>query len=196
MINRATARGVAAIIGFIGSLTLLSSLNLVGFALIFLAPTIVILIHELGHAFAAWRFKMVVRKIVVGPFALHLTPLRFRLEDKMLGDDLGGYVAYDEGLGRWLNWKIHSWIAAAGPLANLLTGAACYVFGRLQGDDWAARIAVGFAFVSFAAFLLSAWPHKLRSGRPNDALEIIRDIKSARPARRRAQPVRSPWQSR
>jgi hypothetical protein len=87
-------------------------------------------------------------------------------------------------------------ITAAGPLANLLTAIAAYVVGRLLEEGSTMRLLVGFAFTSFAAFVLSAWPHKLASGRGNDGLEIIRDLDTGPSRRRPRKPKASPWQAR
>jgi membrane-associated protease RseP (regulator of RpoE activity) len=165
---------------------------------IFLGPTLAILIHELGHAVAAWRLGMNVREIAVGPLVLRMKPLRLGFSGRILGSDVGGHVLFDETAGHYLNRNRDALITLAGPLANLLTGAGAY-FGAgalLPEDAPTARLLGGFAITSFAALVLSAWPHKLASGRGNDALELYRILSSARAPRPRAnKPKRSPWQA-
>jgi membrane-associated protease RseP (regulator of RpoE activity) len=161
---------------------------------IFLGPTLAVLVHELGHAFAAWRLGMAVKAISVGPLVLRFLPTRLKFSDHALGHDVGGYVLYDESAGRYLTRRTRGLITLAGPFANLLAAVITYVGGRLLGEGAVAALLVGFAFTSLAAFVISAWPFKLESGRGNDALEFIRDQRVERPIQRRA-PKRSPWQA-
>jgi len=193
MINKGAACGVGGIIGFLGTLTFLSSATPWAILFVFLGPTLAILIHEIGHAFAAWRLGMAVQEISVGPLALHFRPTRFGLSGRALGHDLGGYVIYDESAGRYLDRRTSALITLAGPAANLLTAVITYIGGRFLGDGAAAALLIGFAFTSLAAFVLSAWPFKLASGRGNDAMEFLRDQRVERPRKRSNK--RSPWQA-
>jgi len=193
MLNRGLARGLAAIIGLLGTMCFLTA-GVIGLPFVILGPMLVILVHELGHAFTAQHLGMAVHAIAVGPFKVNFKPRRLGWSDQILGRDVGGSVVYDETLGRFLSRRTHALIAAAGPAANLVTGAAAYAVGRFIGDWTPGRMLVGFALASLAAFVLSAWPHKLRSGRANDALEIVRDLWPNRTARTR-KPKRTPWQA-
>jgi hypothetical protein len=193
-INKGAAYGVASIIGFLGTLTFMFSATPWAILFVFLGPTLAVLLHELGHAFAAWRLGMAVRAISVGPFVLRFKPTRLGMSDRALGHDVGGYVIYDESAGRYLNRTSHGLITLAGPFANLIVAAVTYAGGRLLDDGAAAALLMGFAFTSFAAFVLSAWPFTTESGRGNDAMEFIRDRHIERPTNRRPN-KRSPWQA-
>ena len=53
MINRVAAYSVASIIGMMASMILVVGTSVAGLFLLIIAPALTILIHELGHAFAA-----------------------------------------------------------------------------------------------------------------------------------------------
>jgi hypothetical protein len=97
-LNRGAARTVAAVIGFIGTVAFLRSGSLLALFFIFFGPTLAILIHELGHAFAAWR----LHTISVGPVSLQMDPMRLPWGDNLLGHDVGGFVVYDDSRRRYL----------------------------------------------------------------------------------------------
>lgn len=193
-INRGAARLVATVIGFLGTIIFLSSGHLIGFVLVFAAPYLVIVIHEFGHAIAAWATGMHVIEISAGPFALRTRPLRFGMSETFLGRNVGGPVLHNESRGRYLTRAADRWIIASGPLANLVTFAVCYGVGRLAGNSPEIRLLIGFGLASLAAFVLSAWPHRLNSGRGNDASEFIRTFDARSPFKSK-RPARSPWQA-
>jgi membrane-associated protease RseP (regulator of RpoE activity) len=195
-INRGAAYGLSTIIGFIGAIAFFGA-GPIGFVFFLVGPWLAILMHELGHAIAAAATGMNVRFIVAGPIQLSLAPLRVGLASQVLGHDVGGYVLYDERPGRYLTRQTDILITAAGPLANLSLAIAAYVLGRFLLEGPLAHILIGLAFASLAAFVISAWPFQMHSGRANDALEIVRAVRSAMPRRRTAfgKPKRSPWQA-
>ncbi|MEZ5960518.1 MAG: M50 family metallopeptidase [Hyphomonadaceae bacterium] len=193
-INKGAAYMVASIAGFLGLLAYLASGQVWAIALILLGPWFAVLIHELGHAFAAWRSGMNVRVIAVGPIELHTAPLRFRPAKELIGQDVGGHVRYEETPRRYLTRTTDALITAAGPAANLLSILICIGLANLLGESPAGRVAVGFAYTSLSAFILSSWPFKLTSGRGNDAFELVRMLRRE-PKRRTSKPKRSPWQA-
>lgn len=194
-INKGAAYLVASILGLLGSLAFIASGSLWALPLFFGGPTLAILIHELGHAFAASRCGMNVRAIAVGPLELRTQPMRMHFSGRILGDDVGGHVRYDDSRGRYLTRRIDALITAAGPAANLLSALISFAAANAFGDTPAGRLLVGFAYVSLAAFVLSAWPFRLESGRGNDALELIRLLPRASLTTRPIKPKRSPWQA-
>jgi len=193
-INRGAARLVAAAIGFLATIVFLGSGNVIGFVFVFVAPYLAIVIHELGHATAAWINGMHVIEISAGPLALRTRPLRFGPSETFLGRDVGGHVLHDESRGRYLTRTADRWIIAGGPLANLATFAVCYGVGWLGADTTEVRLMMGFALASLAAFVLSAWPHRLNSGRGNDAAQFLRTFEFRSPLKPK-RPARSPWQA-
>lgn len=194
-INKGAAYTVATIVGFLGALGFLASGQPWALLLIVGGPTLAVLIHELGHAFAAWRCGMNVRAVAVGPVELRTRPLGLHFSKRVLGDDVGGHVRYDESLGRYLTRRADALITVAGPLANLATFIVSVVAANWLGETAAGRITIGFAYTSFAAFILSAWPFELSSGRGNDALQIVRMLRRERTSHRFDKPKRSPWQA-
>lgn len=192
-VNRGLARLVAGIVGFLGTIMFLMSGQLLGFLFIFLAPLVAIAIHELGHAIAAWQAGMNVREIAVGPFAFRSRPLRFGWSKETVGYDVGGHVDYDESGGRYLTRASHRMIIAAGPLANFFTFVVAYAISRPLVDIPGMGMLMAFSFTSLAVFVLAAWPHRMESGRLNDAAEFLKtfDFRRATPKR----PKRSPWQA-
>lgn len=113
------------------------------FALLAVLNGIAILLHELGHA---WAFRHVggsVQKIAVLFWAYDVRKKRLSMNARLLGSDVGGYV-----VGRYAptgpTAKALIIVAAAGPVANLVSGAmaliAAVMFGR-QGADVGGPIA-------------------------------------------------------
>ncbi len=195
-ISKGAAYTIATIIGMIGSIAYFTSGNLLALPLFFLGPPLAVLIHELGHAIAAWRFGMAVHVIAVGPVALKFNPLRLDRSNSMLGHDVGGHVRFTESRGRYLTRTSDIVISLAGPMANLASFVAAWLLASIIPDRALATLVVGFAFTSLAAFVLSAWPFRSESGRANDALEIVRAIRSGSHRARRSGPAkRSPWQA-
>ena len=195
-INRGAAYLVSAMLGFAGAIVFMSSGNGIALLFIFFGPALAVLVHELGHAFAAWRCGMRVIEIAVGPVAILFKPLRLDRAERFLGEDVGGHVIHDEGHGIYLNRRKDLIITAAGPLANLAAALATFALASAIGDGTLSRLLTGFSFVSLSAFTLSAWPFRLSSGRRNDALELIDIVASGRPIHRTARKrARSRWQA-
>lgn len=64
------------------------------FPLTLLLSFVVILVHELGHAYAAHRHGRRIMRFVALPFELLFRPFRLRIADSAGGRDLGGEVVY------------------------------------------------------------------------------------------------------
>lgn len=95
---------------------------LIAFVTIFALQFVIIVIHELGHAFAAWRSGAQVEAICAVPFVWSARTRRIRFEPEMPTRDIGGYVSYVFEDGGGSTRKVMA-IAAAGPLANLVSAA-------------------------------------------------------------------------
>ncbi len=167
---------------------------LLGLVFVFVAPLVAVAMHEIGHAIGAWRAGMNVREIAVGPFALRGRPLRLGWSKEPLGYDVGGHVAYDESGPRHLTRASHRMIIIAGPLANFLTFVVGYGISRPFIDIPGMTVLMAFSIISLSAFILSAWPHRMASGRLNDAAELLKTVDFRRASPKR--PKRSPWQTR
>lgn len=103
-----------------------------------------VLIHEFAHAGAARWFGGQVRKIVVLPFELTLTPCQIRFVGSVGYGDLGGYVEYDLK-GTNLRAKQAS-IAIAGPAANIVTAViAGFLAAALDSGTQGHRFATAAA---------------------------------------------------
>jgi Zn-dependent protease len=124
---------------------------------------VAVLVHELGHAVAAWRLGAEVRSIVVLPFELRLRPSRLRVKWRAGGGDLGGYVAYT--LDRIELGRKHMLIAAAGPAANLLLAVAAGVIaGQLGVEALAGTLLAALAMLSTGMALANLVPFKGSDG--------------------------------
>lgn len=109
------------------------------------------LAHELGHALAARLAGAEVRTMMVVPLRLQLRPRRFTLAGPAGNGDIGGYVTYT--LDRIDTRRKRAWIAAAGPIANMVLSALVsvvaplfYVLGGRGALDWCGTLA-GFSFL-------------------------------------------------
>lgn len=79
---------------------------------------LVVLIHELGHAWVAYRVGARVMEIVVIPFHYNTTTRRISLSTQY-PREVGGFVSLYYGQEKVGDKRF--WVALAGPLANLLS---------------------------------------------------------------------------
>ena len=95
---------------------------LIAFLAITALQFVIVVIHELGHAVAAWRSGARVEAICAVPFVWDTSRRALRFEPELPARDIGGYVSYafDNGGGSTRKDMV---IAAAGPLANLASAA-------------------------------------------------------------------------
>jgi len=106
------------------------SYGLVRYAQILIALLMVTLIHEAGHAFAAWSVEMKIRAFVVGPFQFRIRDgkwtFRFDLAQTFSAGGATGAVHTNPHQPVWCDL----FMIVAGPLINLATGtiALCAVF--------------------------------------------------------------------
>ncbi|MDT8758348.1 M50 family metallopeptidase [Sphingomonas psychrotolerans] len=123
-----TAFGVVGLLAdyFRGDAALLLRL-----AIDLLLSFVAVLVHELGHAAAAWRLGADVHGIVVLPLELRLSPPRLRMRWRAGKADIGGYVSYS--LDRIDARRKHMMIAAAGPVASMLLAGVAGLIGHLAG---------------------------------------------------------------
>lgn len=177
----AAALGLAAV-AIVTALTS-SPANALGAALLYIGLLAggfaSILLHELGHALAAWLVGWRVWIVSVLPIIV-----RFghppRLSTK-LSHDVGGYVmgspptmALDS---RWRSIIF----SAGGPLASLLTGPLFIAWlTTLPRSGWETPTGAGllgaalaFGCASTWSAVWTLWPMRSRSGRPNDMLMIL-----------------------
>jgi hypothetical protein len=92
---------------------------LIAFAAIAALQFVIVLIHEAGHAWAAWRCGARVWSICVVPFVWDTSRRALRFEPELPARDIGGYVGYTFEAGGTTRKDMA--IAAAGPLANLVS---------------------------------------------------------------------------
>ncbi|MEZ5956791.1 MAG: hypothetical protein R3C27_06235 [Hyphomonadaceae bacterium] len=145
-----------------------------------------VLVHELGHALAAWLVGWRVWIISVTGIVVRLGHAP-RFSTKYTRD-VGGYVlgsppdaAHDN---RWRSIAF----SAGGPLASLLTGPIfIYWLATLPRDGWETPTGAGllgavlaFGVASSSSALLTLWPMRSRGGRPND-MGMILDTLFLRP---------------
>lgn len=88
------------------------------------------LVHELGHAGAAWAVGAEVLSIAVLPFELRLRPAKLRFASRSARNrEVGGYVTYS--LDRIDARRKHMIVAFAGPAANLVLAGAVLLLPML-----------------------------------------------------------------
>jgi hypothetical protein len=143
----------------------------VQFTLILLAIT---LIHESGHALAAWGVGMKIRAFVIGPFQLHLREgkwgFQFELAQTFSANGAIGAVHTNPHQPIWCDLLM----IVAGPFANLGTGtlALCAVF-LMEPDS---PLQAGGLLFLFGIYSFLAWATNLipfRSGeRYSDGAKI------------------------
>ncbi len=121
-------RTLAYVLGFILNIMLYGGAREVGglefwqaFALLAVLNFAAIVLHELGHAWAFLHVGGSVQKIVVMFLTYDVQKRRLKFSNRLIGSDIGGYVA-----GRYANDRPTVreiiTVAAAGPLANVVSG--------------------------------------------------------------------------
>lgn len=122
-------RALAYVLSFILNIMLYSGASKVGglgfwetFALLAVLNFIAILLHELGHAWAFLHVGGSVDKIVVMFLAYDARKRRLSFSNRLIGKDIGGYVAGRYATDRPTPRQVIL-VSAAGPLANLASGA-------------------------------------------------------------------------
>ncbi len=132
-------RVFAFVVGFVLNFMLYGAGHEIGgldwwqiFALLAVLNFLAILLHEIGHAWAFLHVGGSVQRIAVG-FLLYDVPRhRLRFSKRLIGGDIGGYVAGRYGPhGPTVRSAII--VAAAGPVANVISGAAALAFAALVG---------------------------------------------------------------
>lgn len=125
-------------------------------ALIFVS----VLVHELGHAWAAHSIGARVEAIVVFPFELRLRPWRLRLAKSRKRGDLAGYVVYAEP--EFYTRRAHAFVAAAGPAADFaLAALAVLVALGLAAIDWTGGAPIMVETMSHGAAASESMPSGL-----------------------------------
>lgn len=122
-------RALAYTLGLILNIMLYSGASEVGglgfwqtFALLAVLNFIAILLHELGHAWAFLHVGGSVQKIVVMFLTYDVRKQRLSFSNRLIGKDIGGYVAGRYASDRPTAKQIIL-VSAAGPMANLVSGA-------------------------------------------------------------------------
>jgi hypothetical protein len=106
------------------------SRGLLRYAVVMAVLLFVTLIHEAGHAFAAWSVEMKIRAFLIGPFQFRIKEgqwtFRFDIGTMFSADGAIGAIHTNPHQPVWCDL----FMIAAGPLANLGTGliALCAVF--------------------------------------------------------------------
>jgi len=151
-----------------------------------------IVIHELGHAIAAWLVGWRV-------WIISALPVVVRLGHKphfstKLAHDVGGYVLGSPPTAKLDRPWRSAIFSAGGPIASLLTGPLfIYWLATMPPQNWedptkAGLLGVALAFGTYGTLSAAwtAWPARGWGGRPNDAMMIImalREPKSSDEAR-------------
>jgi hypothetical protein len=133
------------------------------YAAIMIALLLVTLIHEAGHAFAAWSVQMKIRAFVVGPFQFRMHRgtwnFRFDLGQTFSANGATGAVHTNPYQPLWCDL----FMIVAGPLANLGTGmiALCAVFLIEPSSSLQAHgMLFLFGIYSLLAFLTNLIPFR------------------------------------
>ena len=140
--------------------------RLVTWGLVAILTFISVVVHELGHAWAAHSIGGRIEKIVAFPFELRPQPWRLGMAHSRGRGDLAGYVEYGEPEG--YTRRGHAFVAAAGPAADFaLAGVAIVVALVLAGIDW----------TSGAPIVIEAMPQgAAEAGWPSVALPSDEDL--------------------
>lgn len=135
----------------------------IAIAFFVLAIPVLVLLHELGHLFAAvvqgWRVPI----LCVGALSLRFSPLRFRSGRPAFTGAAGAIVAVPpDGPVSRLGWAA---ISAGGPAANLLVAAfAAYVALQAPSDSTPYAMFLAVAAISLFSGLYNLTPTRGHDG--------------------------------
>jgi hypothetical protein len=146
----------------------------------------VILVHELGHAIAAWLVGWRVWIFHVAPFAIYTRPLSWRFTGDLSGPDIAGFVLALPRDAKTDTWRRSAWVSLGGPIASWLQAALCLsvlwwsplILGGYDDSSWSVEdpawmsaLILALGCYALAAALLSSWPRKTQ--RDNDGQHIL-----------------------
>jgi hypothetical protein len=172
---RRTKRAVGVIVGFGIGIVFGVVINTVGsigprpglaLLLYFTILGLVVTLHELGHLAAGWVVGFHFSHISIGPFTLNIQYGRFNVQ---LRRDLGalGYAGMHIETVKKARRSLLTFVAA-GPVANLLSGALAVLFVYFAAptfrDSWVLPFAAGFSALSFIMAVLSLIPYGRSDG--------------------------------
>ncbi len=163
-------RGVAIVSGAILSFMVMGGLQTmlglsVGGALATMLVLMVatIFVHELGHAAGYWLQRGVVKEfaVLIIAYRRHGPTIGWA---RFLGGDIGGYVIGQFGATGSTPRK-RLWVAAGGPLANLVFAAFCFAAASLSTPDSIVHALLAIAGVySLGTGLINCLPFRRSDG--------------------------------
>ena len=168
MSPRRILRGIAIVlfwIVFLMAFGLLQSrshnaIALVTLGLIAILTFVSVLVHELGHAWAAHSIGGRVEAIVAFPFELRMRPWRLRMAQSRSRGDLAGYVVYAEP--EFYTRRAHAFVAAAGPAADFAFALLAVLIALgLAAIDWTGGAPIMIETMSHGAAASEAMPSGL-----------------------------------
>jgi hypothetical protein len=168
--------GGVSLMAFIAAATAQSVF--VTFPILLFGSFVVVVVHELGHAIAAWMVGWRVWIIHAAPFVWRRNADSVLFAGNLGGPDLGGFVLATPRTQREdTKWR-DCFVSAGGPLASWLMAAACICAAIFMGggafndgSDWRAGL-YALGLLSLAAAIGSSLPVFSRHG-GNDAMHIL-----------------------
>ena len=132
-----------------------------------------VLIHEAGHAIAAWRCNWVIRRIVVWPvsYAPQGKTWAWAPGIASRGDMFGWVAAHPKGSGG--SRKEETLVLVGGVVANLLSAALCLLLAQAITTNPTTTFLTAFAVFSIVMAIVNALPWKL-AGQSTDGLQLWR----------------------
>jgi hypothetical protein len=137
-----------------------------------------LLVHELGHAYAARRFGWPITLVAVAPVAYDMRTRRLRFWMRA-GEGFGGVVECRPLPGRSYRARL-AWLAFAGPLANLLLALIVVVLAQIPFVNRVAMIFAPLGAVSLFLGIGNLVPFKTRRGARSDGWMILRALREQR----------------
>lgn len=111
------------------------------------------LIHESGHALAAWACGWRVIVFAVRPFGLQIPNRDLALIRRGYRDDAGGWVTAVPRAAEYDTARRWALIVAAGPLASLMLAVAAGGFGWIEGAPLSRRTQIGLDYLGLGLAL-------------------------------------------
>jgi Peptidase M50B-like len=139
-----------------------------------------VLIHETGHASAAWVVGWRVHAINVWGVSYLPTRRSFVFEPRVSRDDIGGFVFATSALSA--DWARGQGIfILGGPLANLVVAVGCGLTSR-QMEGGLAGIFWAFATFELVTCIYNLWPNSQFDGFTSDGRSLLAIAQGYRPS--------------
>lgn len=131
-----------------------------------------IILHEIGHAAAAWLCGWRVWLFCAGPFVIRFgRRVAFEARGR-LAADAGGFVLPSPRSPETATRLRAAAISAAGPIVSVAAAAIAFWMPLTSSIGPLGGPLLAFGASSLATAVLTSWPYRTKTGRGNDLMQV------------------------